>query len=101
MKLAKIRGEIFLRIQLFIPLFNHWRLNIYFKIYGPNSGHFSPFSPLLSSKQTAYKCFTTYDTGASFMTLKTKHLQTEMLISHGDAEWLKKKKNNLTKSTLI
>lgn len=64
MKLAKIRGEIFLRIQLFIPLFNHWRLNIYFKIYGPNSGHFSPFSPLLSSKQTAYKCFTTYDTGA-------------------------------------
>lgn len=35
------------------------------------------------------------------MTLKTKHLQTEMLISHGDAEWLKKKKNNLTKSALI
>lgn len=26
----------------------------------------------------------TYDT--SFMTLKTKHLQTELLISHGDAE---------------
>ena len=35
------------------------------------------------------------------MTLKTKQLQTEMLISHRDAEWLKKKKNNLTKSALI
>ena len=35
------------------------------------------------------------------MTLKTKHLQTELLISHGDAERLEKKKKNLTKSALL
>lgn len=35
------------------------------------------------------------------MTLKTKHVQTELLISHGDAERLEKKKKNWTKLALL